>query len=259
MHAGHHATLPLDGWTLLSLRPRGQHGGLREAAARSGARLLALSTQAIEWIDDASSRAALRQALKADVLLFTSPNAVRGANAMQALSRRRQQRVLAVGSGTRNALGRLGIEAQAPAQMDSEGLLAMPGLVDVAGLRVGVVTGMGGRDLLAPTLRRRGAEVTRADTYRRVPVALAARARAGLAVALASPERVVIALSSAEALAGLLAQLPMTMGPSLARISVVAASTRLAQAAADAGFRRIATAASARPAALLRAAADAFV
>lgn len=259
MHARRHAALPLQGWTLLSLRPRGQHGGLRAAAARSGARLLALSTQTIELIDGGSARAALRQALKADVLLFTSPNAVRGANALQALSRRRQQLVLAVGSGTRSALGRLGIEAQAPAQMDSEGLLAMPELADVAGLRIGVVTGTGGRNLLTPTLRRRGAEVKRADTYRRVPVALAARAQASLAAALATPERVVIALSSAEALAGLLAQLPAGQRHALIRIAVIAASPRLAKSAADAGFHRIAIAASARPAALLRAAADAFV
>ncbi len=259
MHARRHAALPLQGWTLLSLRPRGQHGGLRAAAARSGARLVALSTQAIELLDDASARAALRQALKADVLLFTSPNAVRGANALQVLSLRRRQRALAVGSGTRNALGRLGIEAQAPVQMDSDGLLGMPGLVAVTGIRVGVVTGVGGRDLLAPTLRRRGAEVTRADTYCRVQVALAARAQAGLAVALASPERVVIALSSAEALAGLLIQLPAGTRHALIGCAVIAASPRLAKSAADAGFIRIAIAASARPAALLRAAVDAFV
>lgn len=259
MHAGAHATLPLNGWTLLSLRPRGQHAGLRAAAARWGARLLALSAQAIELLDDASARAALRQALNADVLLFTSPNAVRGANALQALSPSRQQRVLAVGSGTRSTLGRLGIDAQAPARMDSEGLLGMPQLADVADLRIGVVTGVAGRDLLAPTLRRRGAEVTRADTYRRVPVALPARAQAGLAAALATPERVVIALSSAEALAGLLAQLPVGTRHALSGCAVIAASARLAKSAADAGFHRIAISASARPAALLRAAADAFV
>ena len=43
------------------------------------------------------------------------------------------------------------------------------------------------------------------------------------------------------------------------RIAVTAASERLAQAARDAGFRRIAVAGDARPASLLRAAADAFV
>jgi len=259
MHLRVDQSLPLHGWTVLSLRPRGQHGGLRAAATRSGARLLALSTQAIELIDDASARVTLRHALKADVVLFTSPNAVRGANALLALSPRRGQRVLAIGSGTRDALFRLGVAAHAPVRMDSEGLLAMPALADVAGCRIGMVTGAGGRNLLAPVLRRRGAEVSRADTYRRVQLVLPTRGQRGLAEALRTPRCVLIALSSAKALAGLLAQVPASERPALAGIAIVAASPRLTRAAMEAGFQRIATAASARPAAMLRAAADAFV
>ncbi len=77
--------------------------------------------------------------------------------------------------------------------------------------------------------------------------------------ALAKPQRVVLALSSAEALDAVLRQRPAKLETSLRRIAVAAASERLAQVARDAGFRRVAVAADARPAALLRAAADAFV
>ena len=250
--------LPLQDWCVLSLRPRGQHAGVRAAAARSGARTLALSPFAIEPRDDRATRAALKQALLADNVLYTSPNAVASAAALQALKARRGQQVLAVGSGTRRALQRLGVVADAPDRMDSEGLLAMPQLADVAGRRIGLVTGAGGRDRLAPALRQRGAEVLRVDVYARVPLALSPRQLAALGDALANPRQVLLPVSSGEALQQVLDALPAALRKPFTRIAVVAASARLAEVARAAGFRRIAIASDARPAALLRAAADAF-
>lgn len=250
--------LPLQDWCVLSLRPRGQHAGLRTAAARHGARTLALSPFAIRLHRDAATRTALRQASRADIVLFTSPNAVAMAATLQALQARRGQRVLAVGAGTRRALQRHGIAAWAPRRMDSEGLLAMPGLADVARRRIGLVTGAGGRDALAPVLRRRGAEVLRVDVYARVPLALPSKRLQALAGVLATPQQVLLPVSSGEALQQVLDELPAALRKPLARIAVVAASARLADAARAAGFRRIAIASDARPASLLRAAADAF-
>ncbi len=250
--------LPLQDWCVLSLRPRGQHAGVRAAAARFGARTIALSPFAIEPRDDRATRAALKQALLANGVLYTSPNAVASAAALQALKARRGQQVLAVGSGTRRALHRLGIAADAPDRMDSEGLLAMPQLADAAGRRIGLVTGAGGRDRLAPALRQRGAEVLRVDVYARVPLALPPKQLATLAGALATPRQVLLPLSSGEALRQVWGALPTALRKPFARIAVVAASARLAEVAREAGFRRIAIASDARPAALLRAAANAF-
>ena len=84
----------LRGWTLLSLRPAGQHGGVRAAAARHGARVLALSPLTIRRCDDAATRAQLRLALAAPLLIATSPNAVRAAAAMQPLAPKRGQQWL---------------------------------------------------------------------------------------------------------------------------------------------------------------------
>ncbi|HSD17398.1 MAG TPA: uroporphyrinogen-III synthase [Thermomonas sp.] len=250
---------PLAGWTVVSLRPRDQHAGLRAAAARAGARLLALSPLAVETRTDAASRHALREALAADLALFTSPNAVRAAAALQRLANARGRPLLAVGDGTRRALQRLGVDAMSPTRMDSEGLLAMPALRDIAGRRVGLVTAPGGRNRLVPSLRARGAEVRRADVYDRTPLVIAAARWRALAAVLGTPEHVVLALSSTEALDAMLRQRPAHLAQPLRPIAVSAASDRLAQAARDAGFRRIAIAADARPATLLRAAADAFV
>lgn len=250
---------PLADWTVISLRPRGQHAALRASAARVGARVLALSPLAIEPRSDAASRRALGEALAADVVLFTSPNAVRAAAALRSLRVKRGQPVLAVGDGTRRALQRLGVDATSPTRMDSEGLLAMPALRDIAGRCIGLVTAPGGRNRLAPALQSLGAEVRRADVYERMPIEITHARWQALATLLATPTHVVLALSSAEALDGLLRQRPAKLEKPLRRIAVTAASERLAQAARDAGFRRITVAADARPASLLRAAADAFV
>lgn len=250
--------LPLQHWCVLSLRPRGQHAGLRAAAARSGARTLALSPFAIEAGDDPTTRRALAHALAADIVLYTSPNAVAAAAALRSLKPRRGQVVLAVGSGTRRALRRHGVDAGAPSRMDSEGLLAMPELADVAGRRIGLVTGRGGRGVLAPALRKRGAEVLRADVYARVALSLAPHALEKLRLALTDTRYVLLPLSSGEGLQHTLAGLPDALRKPFAQVAVVAASARLADAAREAGFRRIAIAADARPAALLQAAAKAF-
>ena len=250
---------PLAGWTLVSLRPRGQHASLRAAAARGGARVLSISPVAIEPLTDVASRRALREALATDVVLFTSPNAVVAAAALRRLRNARGRVVLAVGDGTRRALQRLGVDAMAPTRMDSEGLLAMPALHDIGGRSVGLVTAPGGRNRLAPALQSRGAEVRRADVYERRPMTIAAARWQALAVTLQTPAHVVLALSSGEALDAVLRQHPAHLEKSLRRIAVAAASERLAQAARAAGFRRIAIATDARPASLLRAVADAFV
>ena len=248
----------LPHWTVLSLRPCGQHGGLRAAAGRHGARLLALSPFAIEPLADTAHRETLILALAADIVIWTSPNAVRVAAALQTLKVRPSQAWLAVGSGTRRALLRAGIVAQAPSRMDSEGLLAMPELQAVHGSNIGLVTAPGGRGMLAPTLAERGANVIRADVYARKQIAFSNRALAALDTALASPHRVLLALSSQDALQCLLAAKLPARQAALTDIAVVAASERLADAARAVGFTRIAIASSAAPGALLKAAASAF-
>lgn len=248
--------LPLHQWTVLSLRPRGQHGSLRTAARRRGARVLAASPIAIVPLDDARTRTTLAAALDAERIVFTSPNAVRAAARLAPLRARRGQVWLAVGAGTRRALARAGITAIAPNRMDSDGLLDLPALSDVRGMRIGLITAPGGRDLLAPTLTARGAQVLRAHVYARREVALTARQHAALAAALHAPRRVLLIASSSEALAALLCQVDAA---ALRHCAVVATSARMAEAARAAGFVRVAVAPYPRPSALLDAAVTAFV
>ncbi len=238
---------------VISLRPVGGHAAIRRIAATYGARVLALSPCRLVTRDDALTRADLHAALAATHVLATSPAAVRAAQALQSLRARRTQQWFAVGSGTAAALHRAGIDAvTSPTRMDSEGLLALPGLRDVRGLDIGMLSAPGGRGHLVPTLQQRGARILRADVYARVPIAPSARAIAALRT-LSAPRWLL--LSSGEALQHVLATLPADALIALRQARVVAASARLAQSAQAEGFTDIVIADDARPRSLLDAAA----
>lgn len=252
------ATPVLWGCYVISLRPVGGHGALRRAAAAHGARVIALSPWRLESRDDAGTRAALRAALSAPKVVFTSPAAVRAACALRTLRARRGQPWFAVGSGTAAALRRAGIDnVIAPARMDSEGLLALHALRDVRGKQVGLVTAPGGRGRIAAVLRRRGARVLRADVYERIAVAPSPRAVARLRGLDAAP--LLLALSSGEALVHVLDALPADLLAIVKqRARVIAASARLAALARGHGFRDIVIAGNAQPRVLVDAAVGSF-
>jgi uroporphyrinogen-III synthase len=78
-------------------------------------------------------------------------------------------RAAAVGAGSRDELEGHGVHgARAPESgADSEALLALPELAAVAGKRIAIFRGEGGRELLGDSLAARGAKVEYAACYRR--------------------------------------------------------------------------------------------
>lgn len=246
-----HARGPTPEWYVISLRPRGAHAAVRRAAARHGAGVVALSPWVVRARHDAAAGEAVARALEAPRVVFTSPVAVRCAAALQSLPPDLAG-CCAVGAGTAAALRRAGVaRVGVPARMDSEGLLAMPELQDLAGTDVGLVTAPGGRALLADALRARGARVLRADVYDRVDVDLDRRSVASLR---ALPAPAVLLLSSGGALARVLDALPADALDALRACAVAAASDRLVALAREAGFSRVARATGPAPAQLLAAA-----
>lgn len=236
-------------WYAISLRPQGQHRALRDAVSRAHGHLLALSPLRIVALDEADTRSRLSGALAAPRCIFTSPNAADCAARLQAL---RTPDAIAVGAGTAAALRRHGIaEAISPNRMDSEGLLDLAELRDVAGQRIGLVSGKGGRGLIEGTLRERGADVVRADVYRREMVKFSP---ALLRRFDALPAAAVLFVTSAEALDATLTQLDGERRAKLLAMPAVVASERLREACMRSGFATIVVAASARPADLVRAA-----
>lgn len=106
-----------------------------------------------------------------NLVIFVSQNAVDCAWPCLTNDFPASARLAAVGQATAAAMERHGQPPDiVPArQFDTEGLLAMPDLESVTGQRVLIVRGAGGRELLAETLRDRGAIVDYAEVYRREP------------------------------------------------------------------------------------------
>lgn len=202
--------------------------------------------------DSAGASAELQRALSAELLIFTSPAAVRFAAALAPLQT--PATVLAVGHGTALALRRYGIRTPlVPVRQDSEGLLEHAALGTLQGRRVALIGAAGGRGLLRETLLARGASLHEVHVYRRAPPRLDRR-HADAVRQLASSARVL--LSSAEALDNLCRLLPSDALTRLQQATLVVSSERLAVAARGAGFQRIIMAASALSADMLYAAAE---
>lgn len=238
---------------VVSLRPANDHAAMRRAAAAHGWRVIALSPWKIIVRADGPTRASLRTALAADIVIATSPAAVRAAHTLSPLRVRRGQSFCAVGSATAAALRRAGVsDVLSPERMDSEGLLALPALHAVQGRAVGLLTAPGGRDLIAPTLRERGAHVQRADVYAREPIACSP---ASLARLRAYDGPLLLPVSSGEALQLVFKAAPSDLLARLRGARVLAASARLAALARTLGCDDVRIATGPRPAQLLAAAA----
>lgn len=235
-------------------RPSGTAAPMVRRVRAMGGRPLLLPGLSLRAVEDAERvRVDLRQALDDELLVFTSPAAVRHAARLVPLCT--TAAVLAVGRGTAQALQAQGIDAPlAPSRQNSEGLLDLPELKDLHGRRVALIGAPGGRGVLREQLVARGADLRELHVYRRLPPRLDRRHFDALHALPASAR---VLLSSAEALHNLHQGLPATAWARLCAAVAVASSERLALAASQAGFRRIVQASSALSEDLLQAAARA--
>jgi uroporphyrinogen-III synthase len=246
------ATDELRGRVIVITRPAGTATSFaRQVRARGGVPLLLPGLALRPTADVDAAREQLRAALHADdVLLFTSPAAVRFATALAPL--RTRAPVLAVGQGTAAALRRQALVAQVPSRhQDSEGLLDLPVLREAKGKRIALIGAPGGRGLLPWRLADAGAQLREVWVYRRVAPRLDRR---HIEAVLQLPASARVLLSSAQALAHLHDALAPRAWARLCVATVVVSSARLAAAAREAGFRRVRLAISAMPADLLAAA-----
>jgi uroporphyrinogen-III synthase len=162
----------LNGLGVLVTRPEHQAENLCRLIERAGGVAIRCPLLAIgEPRDWAPALAAFDRLASCDLLIFTSANAVD--RALPPILERGgippQVELAAIGAATARALARHGIEAclRPAGGFTSEALLALPRFQQVAGQRIVIVRGEGGRDLLATTLAARGAQVIAAEVYRR--------------------------------------------------------------------------------------------
>jgi uroporphyrinogen-III synthase len=161
----------LAGLTVIVTRPAHQADALCQAIEAEGGRVIRYPVLAIE---DLSASPELRRRVSQlshyQLAIFISRNAVECA--FRALTQPWPQEVscAAVGRATAQALKEMpcGTVLQAPKPFNSEALLTLPELNEVAGKRIIIFRGEGGRELLAETLQAREATVEYAECYRRV-------------------------------------------------------------------------------------------
>lgn len=242
----------LHGRSVVITRPAGTAGALmRRVRSLGGVPILlpGISLRAVD--DEQAARHALQAAAGDQLIIFTSPAAVRHALALSSLQT--TATVLAVGQGTARALRRHHVAGAVltPERQDSEGLLAHAALQDIRHRQVALIGAAGGRGLLREQLVARGATLREVHVYRRAPPRLDRR---HLEQMQTLPASALVLLSSTEALDNLCRQLPSQVWARVSAATAVVSSERLATAAREAGFRRIVRAASALSADLLQAA-----
>src|SRR5260221_5373065 len=176
--------LPLAGRRIVVTRPKNQAAGLAALIREAGGEPLEIPALEIRDLADLAPFFAVVDHLDSfDAAIFVSRNAVR--NTFALMGNRRwpaHLRVATVGNGSREELESHGIAGViAPGgRADSEALLAMQDFSAVAGKRIAIFRGEGGRNLLGDTLAVRGALVEHAPCYRRaVPAGGAALLDAG--------------------------------------------------------------------------------
>lgn len=164
-------SLPLAGRGIVVTRPIDQSATLAQGIRDAGGTALVFPAIEIHPVASEALTRQIDQLHECAAAIFISPNAARyGVEAVRARREFAAHLTLyALGPGTARALAQQGLhDAITPAGHDSEALLALPGLQNLACQRMVIFRGVGGRALLADTLKARGARVEYAECYQRV-------------------------------------------------------------------------------------------
>jgi uroporphyrinogen-III synthase len=158
---------PLSGRGIVVTRPAHQAADLVELIAAAGGYAILFPTIEIVAVSESQALTELIDRLDTfDIAIFVSPNAV--SQAMRLIRARRELpprlALATIGRGGVRELERYGAtRVAAPARFDSEALLDLPEMREVAGKRIVIF----GRELLGDTLTARGAAIEYAQCYRR--------------------------------------------------------------------------------------------
>lgn len=222
--------MALAGKRILVTRPTPQARELTDAIEKHGG--IAISFPVIEiqprpTADITADVAALRQP---DIVIFISRNAAQFGSSYAS-----DARIAAVGPATAAALQSAGhaVDIRPAAGFDSEHLLAEPELIDVAQKVIRIVRGNDGRELLADTLRARGAEVEYLSVYTRRLPRHSDSDLSDLESNWRNHGMDAVTLMSAESVHNLAALLPKWCRQQLGRSLLVAPTARVLKVATD--------------------------
>lgn len=167
---------PLESFTVLVTRPAQQQAELIEALAACGSKTLGRPMLAIDELKSEGQINLLKNKIQNfadyDIAIFVSTNAANYGSYW--IDRYWPQlpfdlQVIAIGPSTAKAVTELlpCRVIQSDTGITSEDILNLPVLQDVAGRKVAIFRGIGGRELLASVLRGRGATVDYFEVYTR--------------------------------------------------------------------------------------------
>jgi uroporphyrinogen-III synthase len=232
----------LRGQRILVTRPAGQAQKLTEMILAQGGEPVCFP---LLEINPTKEQTPLQQAIAQldgySIAIFISPNAV--IFSLPTLLAKRPWpdalQAAAIGQSTVAQLAPYGINnVIAPVQrFDSEALLELPAMHQqcVAGKKILLLRGNGGRELLATTLRERGAQVDCVTCYQR-----SSPTNKKLIVSMLRNEQIeALTISSSEGLHNLLALLDAETTQRLYTLPVFVPHKRIAKIAAELGLRKI--------------------
>jgi uroporphyrinogen-III synthase len=213
----------LRGLGVVVTRPRAAALALAAPLEREGARVYVFPALAIEPLPQEDALASVLRELAAfDLAVFVSANAVE--HGLAAAKRfgpwPAKLAAAAIGEATAAALRNSGFARVISPQErhDSDALLALPEMQRMAGRRVVVFRGQGGRERLREVLEERGARVQYAECYRRVRPRADARP---VLDALARGEVNAVSVLSAETLENFVAMIGSEGADGLAATTLV--------------------------------------
>lgn len=167
---------PLSGVGVLVTRPEHQADALCQRIEDLGGTTVRFPVLQIDDIDDSTHLYTQIDRLDTfDIAIFISPNAVKKAvNVIQSKHQNKKEwpesvKIAAVGKTSAKALKDLGLKAEIfpSKRFNSEALLSLEEMQDISGKNIIIFRGEGGRELLAETLKERGAKVEYAECYKR--------------------------------------------------------------------------------------------
>ncbi|WP_083601912.1 uroporphyrinogen-III synthase [Thalassotalea sp. PP2-459] len=156
---------------VLNTRPEPACWQLQQALNSAGINNLCQPLLEYQDKGDGTQLESLINTFQPNIVIFISQAAVESAHNSYALSHWLMQvtSIIAVGEKTQQCLKNLGYQAICPTQHNSEGMLALPELAaeKVVNQHVLIIRGDGGREHLAQSLIKRGANVDYFESYQR--------------------------------------------------------------------------------------------
>ncbi len=228
----------LDNLYIVVTRPLKQAVQTRNKLQAAGAKVSLFPL--LEIVPVASAETLRQQLINArhyHCIIFISTNAVEYACALggdEFLSNLHACRIGAIGKRTAQALNtkHIPVHLLAESGFTSENFLALSALRKVNKQNFLIIRGQGGRELLAQTLRQRGAQVDYADVYRRICPDDSTAEK--LILQYQQQQIDIIALTSSESLHNLLILINNTKW--LKQTALLVGSQRIAADARQAGF-----------------------